>query len=498
METLIKETHARGMRLMMDLVINHTSDQHAWFQESRSSLDSPKRDWYLWRPGKTDATTGERLPPNNWRCTFGGGSAWEYDDATGEYYLHIWAREQPDLNWDKAEVRQAVYASAMRFWLDRGVDGFRIDTVNMYSKPADFPDAPIAAPDARFQPAAALYCNGPRMHEYIGEMRDVLDEYGAVTVGELLDTFEPAAVLPYVSAAAHQLHMVFQFDAAELGWGRTTHKYDTTPRNWTLPDLKDALGKIQGLVRGTDAWTAAFLENHDLSRAVSRMADDSPQHRAAGAKMLALLQSCLTGTQYVYQGQEIGLVNAPAGTYPLDNYEDVSSKLYMDMVRQRDGPGGVDTAFAALQHLARDHARIPMAWDGEARYGGFSARAHAKPPWMKPHPLARDINVAAQLHDEDSVLAFWRRALRFRKEHADLLVYGDYRCVDHEDPHVYTFVKEAEDGRSRALVVLNFTAREKQWHAEGWDSVPAFATHKVQGRGVLVPFEGRVYITRAA
>ncbi|PHH86652.1 hypothetical protein CDD83_9931 [Cordyceps sp. RAO-2017] len=512
METLIRETHARGMRLMLDLVINHTSDQHAWFKESRSGKDSPKRDWYIWRPAK-HSPTGERLPPNNWRCNFGGGSAWQWDEHTGEYYLHLFAAEQPDLNWENPATRQAIYASAMRFWLDRGVDGFRVDTVNMYSKPPGLPDAPVTDPRAPFQPAGPLYCNGPRMHEFLSEMNAILSQYGAITVGELPFTPDPKRVLSYVSAEARQLDMVFQFDVVDVGFGRT-HKYETTPKNFTLPHFKTAVERTQGLIRGTDGWTTVFLENHDQARSVSRFTDDRPEYRVRGAKLLALMETCLSGTQYVYQGQEIGCVNAPKDTYPLQNYLDIDSCLFLDMIRQRygaDNQAELDKAFDALQHLARDHARIPMAWDGKAKYGGFSKAAEdagvqVKEPWMKPHPLAGDINVASQLDDPDSVLAFWRRMIRFRQQHADLLVYGDFRDLRPDDQDLFMFLKEPHrDGDTRALVVLNFSTAEKAWAVPGGAELglpdeekrleAVTWTHPGKVRpGILAPFEGQVYL----
>ncbi|VUC21503.1 unnamed protein product [Clonostachys rosea] len=511
MKDLIKETHARGMRIMMDLVINHTSDQHAWFKDARSSRSSPKRDWYIWRPAKY-SSNGDRLPPNNWRCSFGGGSAWEWDESTQEYYLHLWAKEQPDLNWDNEDARKAIYASAMAFWLDLGVDGFRVDTVNMYSKPNDFPDAPVADPAAPFQPAAMLYCNGPRMHEFIGEMNSILAQYGAITVGELLDTADVADILPYVSAEARQLDMIFQFDAVEVGWGRT-HKYETTPKNFTLPQFKEAIGKAQNLIMGTDAWTTVFLENHDLSRSVSRLADDRPEFREAGAKMLALLQACLSGTQYIYQGQEIGAINASKEAYPLENYLDISSRLFMEMIKERYGASNkkeLDRGFNALQHLARDHSRIPMAWNGTAKYGGFSEEAEqagvdVKQPWMKPHPLAHEINVATQINDANSVLGWWRKMLQFRKQHEGVLVYGDYYCLGMDDPDTYSFIKQTQDGKGKMLVVLNFAPKEKPWSVPGSEMpmvdvgsshTPKLTLTTYEGRGGsenLAPFEGRVY-----
>ncbi|KAK5999077.1 Alpha-glucosidase [Cladobotryum mycophilum] len=510
METLIRETHARGMKIMLDLVINHTSDQHAWFKESRSSKDSPKRDWYIWRPAKY-SPDGKRLPPNNWRSNFGGGSTWTWDEHTQEYYLHLFAKEQPDVNWENEETRKALYASAMEFWLERGVDGFRIDTVNMYSKPDGLPDAPIIDPGAPFQPAGLLYCNGPRMHEFLGEMNQILAKYGAITVGELPNTPDTARVLKYVSAEAKQLDMVFQFDVVDVGFGQT-HKFDTTPKNYTLPDLKAAIARTQALIRGTDAWTTVFMENHDQARSISRFANDSPEHRVASGKLLALMQTCLSGTQYVYQGQEIGSVNAPRESYPIENYLDLDSYLYVNYVKEQRGEEGLEKAITSLQHLARDHARIPIAWNGDAKYGGFSEAAEkagkdVKEPWMRPHPLAGEINVASQLNDPHSILAFWRKALLFRREHVDLLVYGDYRALREEDRDIHIFLKEAPHGSStKALVILNFTDKERTWEQptakeleveEGTEVklVPVIST--LGGKVVnqtLAPFEGRVYL----
>lgn len=513
METLIQETHKRGMRIMLDLVINHTSDQHAWFKESRSSKDSPKRDWYIWRPAKY-SESGERLPPNNWRSNFGGGSVWEWDEATQEYYLHLFAVEQPDLNWESPECRKAIYASSMEFWLERGVDGFRVDTVNMYSKPPTLHDAPVIDFETPYQPAGMIYCNGPRMHEYLSEMNAILTKYGAITVGELPCTPDTARVLKYVSAKAKQLDMVFQFDVVDVGMGKT-HKFATTPKNFTLPDFKATVDMTQALIRGTDGWSTVFLENHDQARSVSRFTDDRPEYRVRGAKLLALMEACLSGTQYVYQGQEIGLVNAPKDTYPVEYYQDIDSTLFYKMIQERhgDNKAELDKAFDAMQYLARDQARIPIPWNGKAKYGGFSEAAEqagkeVKEPWMKPHPLAGEINVASQLEDPDSVLAYWRKMLRFRQEHADLLVYGDFKDLCPQDKDLFVFVKEPQHGGDHVLVVLNFTTEEKTWSVPSSEEiglsagssltlVPIMSTHtgKVQ-QGRLGAFEGQVYLVR--
>ncbi|QUC21640.1 uncharacterized protein UV8b_05883 [Ustilaginoidea virens] len=512
MEVLIREAHARGMRIMLDLVINHTSDQHAWFKESRRSKESPKRDWYIWQPAK-HSPSGTRLPPNNWRCNFGGGSAWQWDEQTGEYYLHLFAAEQPDLNWENPATRQAIYASAMEFWLDRGVDGFRVDTVNMYSKPVGFPDAPVEDAKAPYQPAGLLYCNGPRMHEFLSEMNAILSRYGAITVGELPQTPDAATVLRYVSAEAKQLDMVFQFDVVDVGFGKT-HKYETAPNSYTLPEFKEAISRTQGLIRGSDGWTTAFLENHDQARSVSRFTDDRPEYRVLGAKLLALMESCLSGTLYVYQGQEIGTVNVPKESYPLENYLDIDSYLFVSMIKDRHGADNaeeLDKAFASLQHLARDHARVPIAWNGKAKHGGFSEAAEregkqVKEPWMKPHPLAGEINVASQLDDADSVLNFWRKVLQFRRAHADLLVYGDFRDLRPLDESLFVFAKEDARGGDKIVVALNYSTEEKLLELPSAEElgvqeaafVPIMSTHPGKGTakegGVLSPFEGRAFL----
>lgn len=215
MQNLIDGCHQRGMRIIVDLVINHTSDLHPWFLDSKASRDSPKRDWYIWRPATYDSG-GKRLPPNNWRSNF-GGSVWTWDETTQEYFLHLFAPEQPDLNWDNPETRKAIYASAIEFWLQRGVDGFRVDTVNMYSKTPGLPDAPVLNPAQEWQHAAGQYCNGPKMHEYLSEMNEIMSRYDTMTVGELPHTPDRGRVLKYVSAAEKQLDMVFQFDVVDVG-----------------------------------------------------------------------------------------------------------------------------------------------------------------------------------------------------------------------------------------------------------------------------------------
>lgn len=494
MTELIDQCHAKGMRIMLDLVINHTSDQHAWFQESRSSKNNPKRNWYIWRPAKY-SPTGERLPPNNWRATFGGGSAWEWDENTQEYYLHLFAKEQPDLNWECPEAKQAIFQSAISFWLERGVDGFRIDTVNLYSKPEDLADAPITDPGSKTQPAHNLYCNGPMIHEYVTEVGAALKKHGAISVGELPNTPDRNRVLKYVSASSRQLDMVFQFDVVDVGFG-APNKYDTVPGSWTLPQFKRAVERTQDIIHGTDGWTTAFIENHDQARSISRFCSDAPEYRVASGKLLALMLSTLSGTLFLYQGQEIGSVNVPLD-WTIDDCKDIESLLYYDMVKERSGtdPKELERAMSALRYLSRDNARLPMAWDGSKPNAGFGDGK----PWMKVHPLASEINVAAQKGDPKSVLTFWKLMLRLRKEHADLFVYGDFHLTQVDDPHIFMYIKE--DAGRKALVVLNFSKETRNWEAPDGQS-PGKLLLSTAGEiannvntGALIPFEGRVYLS---
>ncbi|KAK3704299.1 hypothetical protein LTR37_013973 [Vermiconidia calcicola] len=323
MQTLIDEYHSRNMRIILDLVVNHTSDQHEWFKESRSSKSNPKRDWYIWRPAKYN-DHGQRVPPNNWRAMF-TGSAWTWDEHTQEYYLHLFASEQPDLNWESSECRKAICESAMEFWLRKGVDGFRIDCVNMYSK-GDLKDAPITEPERDTQNAGLVWCNGPRMDEYLDEMNAVLSKYDAMSVGECPFTPDTDKVISYVSAANKRLNMVFQFDVVEVGSSHAS-KFESKPAEDWLLDVQAAVTRTQQLISGTDAWTTAFTENHDWSRSISRFGSDKPEFRVAAGKMLGLMLSTLSGTLFIYQAQELGMVNAPL-LWPIEEYKDLDAANY--------------------------------------------------------------------------------------------------------------------------------------------------------------------------
>ncbi|KAF7791180.1 hypothetical protein EIP86_002191 [Pleurotus ostreatoroseus] len=347
-DKLLAGVHERGMKLLMDLVVNHTSDQHAWFRESRSSKTNPKRDWYIWRPPRYDAE-GRRMPPNNWKGNF-QGSAWEYDKATEEYYLHLFVTEQPDLNWENPEVREAVWGT-MRFWLDRGCDGFRVrvplrnselverskgreydfgmDVINMISKVDGLPDAVVTSPGEPYQPAGLLYANGPKVHQYIKEMHErVLSHYITMTVGETPLTHRAEDIAAYVLPRNKELNMVFQFEVVDMDSGGTEGGAEAvsplTTSKWTVLQLKNIVRKWQQYKREEGYWNSVYIENHDNARSVSRFGNDSDEWRAPSAKLLAMMQATQSGTLFVYQGEEIGMKNFPR-SWGIEEYLDVAT-----------------------------------------------------------------------------------------------------------------------------------------------------------------------------
>lgn len=386
----------------------------------------------------------------------------------------------------------------MRFWLDRGVDGFRIDTVNMYSKGVEFPDAPVVDPKSYHQPAWSIYANGPRMHEFCREMNDkVLNKYDAMTVGELPHTPDPKHVLKYVSLADKQMNMIFQFDIVDIGQG-TTAKYQF--QEWKLPLLKGIVAKWQQFIEGTDAWTTSFCENHDQGRSVSRYASDAPEYRVLSAKMLATMLCSLTGTLFVYQGQEIGMINVPR-EWPIEEYKDIEGVNYYTETKEKTGndPATMKYVMDSINILGRDNARIPMQWDGSA-HAGFTDRPEGG--WMRVHDLYPEINVAKQQKEEDSVLAFWRDMIRFRKENADVLVYGAFEAFEPENEKTFVFAKRS--GERKAVVALNFTSEEQAVDIPYEDEVvfrvgnhaDADAADKQGMQKNLRPWEARLYLSK--
>lgn len=356
MDKLIYEVHSRGMRLILDLVVNHTSNEHKWFKESMKSKDNAYSDWYMWHDPKY--VNGERQPPNNWKSFF-GGSAWEYVPERDQYYLHLFVPEQPDLNWENPITRKAIYKSAIEFWLDKGIDGFRVDTVNLYSKNIQFPDASIKQPGDVYQMPYEHVVNGPRIHGWLKEQRrTVLDKYNEIVLVGECGTADDETLLKYISADSRELDMVFDFDMVRVGGRHEVEPHLTWKHE--LPEVKRAILKTQRLLQRPDAWTSVFAENHDQGRSLSRFATDDPKYRVKAGKLMAIMLATLSGTLFLYQGQEIGMVNIPKDWGPKE-VRDVAALNYLDEMRQKF-PGDEEmlkAAMAGIQRVGRDNARTP-------------------------------------------------------------------------------------------------------------------------------------------
>ncbi|KAM9935224.1 hypothetical protein OXX80_005188 [Metschnikowia pulcherrima] len=483
MDILIKEVHARGMRLILDLVINHTSSAHKWFEESRSSKTNPKRDWYVWKPARYDEQ-GNRQPPNNW-ITYFSESAWEYDEKTDEYYLHLFARTQPDLNWESEECRNAIYKSALSFWFEKGVDGFRIDTAGMYSKVQTFEDAPIVFPDQKWQPSQKFHQSGPRIHEFHKEMfAKVTSKYDAMTVGEV-GHCEREDALKYVSAKEKEMNMMFLFDFVELGSDpKDRFRYN----GYKLTDLKKAVTTMSSFIDGTDAWSTCFFENHDQPRAITRFGNDSPEFRFKSGKMLATLLASLTGTLFIYQGQEIGMTNVPS-TWDISEYLDINTINYYRQYKDLHGEEGLKEMLKNINLLARDNARTPVQWD-DSENGGFSTGK----PWMRVNDNYKEVNAASQVNDPESLYSFYKKALHVRKEYKDALIYGKLEILDADNEQVFSFYKKYEG--ETAYVVLNFTKETLDFKPVAGNLELVLSNEKDPKDGVLSAYESRVYIVK--
>lgn len=482
MDKLISEVHSRGMKLILDLVINHTSSQHKWFEESRSSKTNPKRDWYVWKPPRYDEQ-GNRHPPTNWISYF-SGSSWTYDELTDEYYLHLFALSQPDLNWENEETRQAIYKSALSFWFEKGVDGFRIDTAGMYSKVQSFPDAPIVFKDQEFQPCKQFHQSGPRIHEFHKEMfAQVTSKYDVMTVGEVGHSTREDA-LKYVSAKEKEMNMMFLFDVVEVG---SAPEDRFIYKGFTLPDFKKAVQNMCSFVEGTDAWATVFTENHDQPRSISRFGNDSSKFRFKSGKMLALLQSTLTGTLFIYQGQEFGMCNVPRD-WPIEEYLDINTINYYKKHKALHGDRGIEELMDSINLLARDNARTPVQWD-DTPNAGFSTGD----PWMKTNPNYTEVNAASQVNDPHSLYNFWKKSLEVRKLHKDLFIYGGLDILDFDNEKIFTYTKSS--GNSKAYVVLNFSSDPVKFEKLVDGELELLITNEeLYSEDTLSPYEGRVYL----
>ena len=449
LDELIRELHARGMRLVMDLVVNHTSDEHPWFTESRSSRDNPKRDWYWWRDPRPGATPGRPgAEPTNWESFF-SGPVWTWDEHTGQYYLHLFSPKQPDLNWENPEVRQAVYAM-MRWWLDRGVDGFRMDVINMISKDTSLPDA-VPRPGSLYGRGDQFFTCGPRNHEFLQEMyREVFagrntHDVHVLTVGEMPGVTIPQAV-DFTAPERHELDMVFQFEHVQLDFG--VDKFHPHPLR--LPDLKASLANWQAGLAGR-GWNSLYWGNHDQPRAVSRFGDDGA-YRVASAKTLGTVLHLHQGTPYVYQGEELGMVNAPFAA--IGDFRDIETLNYYAQAAAR---GEVDLAalLRAMTKMSRDQARTPVQWDTSPN-AGFTTGT----PWLAVNPDYVTVNAAAEAGEPGSVFEHYRKLIELRHSNP-VITDGDFELLLPGHPAIWAFLRRGQDADGAAaelLVAANFSA----------------------------------------
>ncbi len=478
-EELLAGMHARGIKLVMDLVVNHTSDEHPWFQESRKSKDNPYRDFYIWRPGR------DGREPNNWGSHF-SGSAWQFDEATGEYYLHLFSKKQPDLNWENPRVREEIY-KMMEWWLQKGVDGFRMDVINMISKTPGLPDGPVTNAE-RYQSGAPHFINGPRLMEFLTEMKErVLSKYDILTVGETpLVTPEDAVMI--TSPVSGALSMVFQFEhmGVDTEHGKESRR---SIHPWKLADMKQVMSHWQTGLEGR-AWNSIYLSNHDQPRTVSRFGNDR-EFRVASAKLLGTFIHLQQGTPYIYQGEELGMTNVAFES--IKDYRDIESlNLYQELVEER----GADPAevLRLVQVKGRDNARTPMQWDAGPQ-AGFTTGT----PWIKVNPNYPTINAAQALADPDSVFHYYQKLIRLRKQWA-AVVYGRYDLILEDHPEIYAFTRTLD--AERLLVVLNFSTATPVFHLPA--DIP-FTSHELllgnyptdptptPQEFTLRPYEARVY-----
>jgi len=437
-QELLEQMHRRGLKLVMDLVVNHTSDEHPWFVESRKSKDNPYRDYYVWRPGRNGHE------PNNWGSHF-GGPAWQYDEASGEYYLHLFTKKQPDLNWENPKVRAEVY-DLMRWWLDKGIDGFRMDVINMISKTPGFPDVPARGAD-RFHLDNRYFVNGPRLLEFLDEMkREVLSKYDILTVGET-PSVTPQNAIDFTNEETGALSMVFQFQHMELDLDMSlgASRFHTKP--WSLLELKRVISHWQ-MDLENKGWNSIYLTNHDQPRAVSRFGNDK-EYRTESAKMLATFAMMLQGTPYIYQGEEIGMTNVAFET--IQDYRDIGAlNMYREFVEKK----GMDAqaCLKALHSQSRDNARTPFQWD-DTPHAGFTTGS----PWIKVNPNYTSINAQNALADPASIFHYYKTLIELRKQNP-VAIYGRYDLLLENDENIYAFTRTLD--QERWLAILNFTGKE--------------------------------------
>lgn len=463
-DKMLFEAHKRGIKIVMDLVVNHTSDEHPWFVESRSSKDNPKRDYYIWKEGKNGKE------PNNWGSAF-SGPAWKYDEKTDMYYLHLFSVKQPDLNWENQKVRKEVFDMMTR-WCKKGIDGFRMDVISLISKPEGFPDAKVVGLYGDMN----ICANGPKVHDYLKEMNQkVLSKFDIMTVGETAGvTLDEAK--RYANSGGSELNMVFQFEHMNLDSGE---KFKWSTKHIPLVPLKENLTKWQ-LGLDNVAWNSLYFCNHDQPRIVSRLGDDSDEFRELSAKCIATCLHMMQGTPYVYQGEELGMTNTVFNS--VDDFRDLESvNAYRELIES--GLYTKEDMFPKIAHKSRDNARTPMPWD-TSENAGFTTGT----PWLALNPNYNKINVADQLKREDSVFHYYQKLIKLRKEY-EIIVYGKYELLLPDDEHIFAYVRTL--GNQKLLVVCNFSKTEQKFDFSGYENAKVLISNydgNISEKATLKPY----------
>jgi len=473
-DKMLAAAHDRGIKIVMDLVVNHTSDEHPWFVESRSSKDNEKRDYYIWKEGK------DGKEPTNWGSAF-SGPAWKYDEKTDMYYLHLFSVKQPDLNWENPKVRKEVFDMMTR-WCEKGIDGFRMDVISLISKPEGYPDAKVVG----LYGDMGICANGPKVHDYLKEMNEkVLSKFDIMTVGETAGvTLEEAK--KYANTDGSELNMVFQFEHMDLDGGEK-FKWSTKPM--PLVPLKENLSKWQKGLDGV-AWNSLYFCNHDQPRIVSRLGDESDAYRELSAKCIATCLHMMQGTPYVYQGEELGMTNTVFNS--VDDFRDLESiNAYRELVES--GLYTDEDMFPKIAHKSRDNARTPMQWDASENAGFTTGK-----PWIAVNPNYKKINVADQLKREDSVFHYYQKLIRLRKEN-EIIVYGNYELLLPEDENIFAYIRTLDN--QKLLVVCNFSKSEQKFDFSGYENAKVLISNynrDARKDGILKPYEATVLLLENA
>ena len=504
-DEMLETAHKHGIKILMDLVANHTSDEHPWFKESRSSKDNPYRDYYIWKDPKGFDEDGNPIPPNNWASEF-GGPAWEWDEATGQFYLHIFFKEQPDLNWENEKVREDLY-SMVRWWLDKGVDGFRLDAINIISKPEGFPDDPSTDFEKHTSSIPFVITNGTMVHPWMKELtRETFSRYDVMTVGETSATSPEDAKL-WAGYHTGELNMIFHFDHMGVDNdpnGKLGGKWSYAP--YKLTELKRILNDWQTTLEG-NAWGSLYWNNHDQPRVVSRFGNDSDEFRTLSAKQLATTLHFMQGTPYIYQGEEIGMTNVKFDS--IEDYRDGDSIRFYEDMHVDHKRLSHEEAMQAIYIKGRDNARTPVQWDASAN-AGFSPEGVTT--WINVNPNYPAINAEAVLADEDSIFYHYQQLVALRRgELKDLMVYASFAPVDSvqvphdEDEAVYAYTRtggaDGSPANESLLVISNFTAEELERDfavlAEARESGARVelvsSNYKDDAGSTLRPYEAKVY-----